>query len=66
MPKWRRLKEGDKVYLSVVYKSYGKHYGGYYIAFPEVGELYISLYGLGNPEAVEKEEVKEGSDETEE
>ena len=48
--KWRRLKEGDTVYLSVVYKSYGKHYGGYYIDFPEVGDLHIPLPDLGDPE----------------
>ena len=46
---WRRFKEGDKEYLSVVHKDYGGNYGGYYIAFPEPGDLYISLYDLGKP-----------------
>jgi len=50
---WKRYKEGEKKYLSVVYKDYGK-YGGYYIDFPEPGDLYVSLYDLGKPE------VKEG------
>ncbi len=52
---WKRFKEGDKHYLSVVYKDYGENYGGYYIAFPEQGDLYISLYDLGKPEVTEGE-----------
>lgn len=50
---WRKFQAGDKAYLSVVYKDYGK-YGGYYITFPEPGDLYIRLYDLGEPKAKEQ------------
>lgn len=46
---WKRYKEGDKKYLSVVYHAYSKKYGGYYIQFPEEGDYYISLFELGDP-----------------
>ena len=46
---WRKFQAGEKAYLSVVYKDYGGKYGGYYISFPEPGDLYISLYDLGEP-----------------
>ena len=46
---WRLFQAGDTGYLSVVYKDYGGKYGGYYIAFPEPGDLYIPLYDLGEP-----------------
>lgn len=49
---WRVFQEGETPYLSVVYKDYGK-YGGYYITFPEPGDLYISLYDLGEPKVKE-------------
>lgn len=50
---WKRYNGNEEeTYLSVVYKAYGKHYGGYYIAFPEEGDLYIPLYDLGKPEEV--------------
>lgn len=55
--KWRRFKEGDKSYLSVVYKDYGHRYEGYYIAFPKPGDLFIPLYDLGKPK--EEEECHE-------
>ena len=51
--KWRRFKEGDKGYLSVVYKDYGNSWGGYYISFPEPGDLFIPLYDLGKPKEEE-------------
>ena len=46
---WKRYKEGEKQYLSVVYESYGGSYGGYYIDFPEDGDLYIRICDLGKP-----------------
>lgn len=46
---WRKYKDGEKQYLSVVYKDYGG-WGGYYISFHEDGDLYISLCDLGKPQ----------------
>lgn len=51
---WRKYQEGEKSYLSVVYKDYGGGYGGYYITFPEPGDLYIPLYALGAPKIAEQ------------
>ena len=59
MAKWKILKKGDKVYLSVVYRCHVKRYGCYYIMFPEVGDLHIPLPDLGNPEAEVEDEAEE-------
>ena len=53
---WKRYKEGDEMYLSVVYKDYGGKYGGYYItSHLEPGDYYIRVYDLGNPLALNHE-----------
>ena len=52
---WKQYKEGDKKYLSIVYKHHAGHYGGYYVTmFLEEGDYYIPLYELGDPMKVGK------------
>ena len=44
MASWKTFKDGDTEYLSIVYKSYGNNYGGYYVtSHLEPGDLYIPL-----------------------
>lgn len=55
--KWKIFKEGDEEYLSVVYRSYGKSYGGYYITSSlEPGDYYIPVYELGDPREPDNQE----------
>ena len=41
--KWKKYKEGEKRFLSVVRVNYGSKYEGFYITFPEEGDYYIPL-----------------------
>lgn len=55
MLNWRRFKEGDERYLSIIYKELPSPYEGFYILshLPMPGDLYIPVHELGEPKTDE-------------